>query len=295
MSRVLRLKRNEKGRDYVVGDIHGMFSHVDQALEYANFDPEKDRLIVVGDLINRGSETGQVLDFLDRPYVYSVQGNNEDMARDILGAKNVYTNYESDEQRAEILGAKDKDWLRALSPEKKQKLLERLDELPIAIEVETEQGLAGIVHANVPHGLSWPEMIKKINADDKKTIGTVLWDRSRAKGEDNSIVEGVDQVFLGHTIADNVRQAGNCFFIDTGAFYNDEQGAVYYPEKYPKDWHLTLAEVGLKKEFYLAARPQNTGPVHVITNIGSLDMVKILQNDRAATTRHNHQQTPRQH
>jgi hypothetical protein len=59
---VLRLPANTRGRDFVVGDIHGTFYVLEQALAAVGFDPARDRVICVGDLI-------------DRDHAYAVDGD----------------------------------------------------------------------------------------------------------------------------------------------------------------------------------------------------------------------------
>src|SRR3989304_1167763 len=76
---VLKLPLNTKGRDFVVGDIHGSFDLLDQALLAVGFDPEKDRLIAVGDLVNRGSRSADCLYYLAQPWFYSIRGNHEEI------------------------------------------------------------------------------------------------------------------------------------------------------------------------------------------------------------------------
>lgn len=73
---VRTLPLNTQGTDYVVGDIHGCFDLVDQALARLGFAPDQDRLLCVGDLIDRGPQSAQVDAFLARPYVYAVRGNH---------------------------------------------------------------------------------------------------------------------------------------------------------------------------------------------------------------------------
>ena len=43
-SRIQRYSMNTKGRDFVVGDIHGAFNHLLTELASVNFDYGKDRL-----------------------------------------------------------------------------------------------------------------------------------------------------------------------------------------------------------------------------------------------------------
>jgi serine/threonine protein phosphatase 1 len=65
--RLQRFARNTQGRDFAVGDIHGCFSKLDAALCQVRFSPVHDRLFAVGDLVDRGPESAQVLEWLDQP------------------------------------------------------------------------------------------------------------------------------------------------------------------------------------------------------------------------------------
>ena len=78
MSEYRMVEMNEAGRDFVVGDIHGMFDRVQEALSKVNFDRDRDRLFSVGDLIDRGRQSREVVRFLDQPFVHAVCGNHED-------------------------------------------------------------------------------------------------------------------------------------------------------------------------------------------------------------------------
>jgi serine/threonine protein phosphatase 1 len=60
--RVQRFVLNATGRDFAVGDIHGCFSALEAALRHVGFSPDSDRLFSVGDLVDRGSESDQVVD-----------------------------------------------------------------------------------------------------------------------------------------------------------------------------------------------------------------------------------------
>ena len=64
---------------YVVGDIQGCFAPFRQLLERVKFNPDKDRLWSVGDLVNRGSDNLGVLRwfFAHRDNVTMVLGNHD--------------------------------------------------------------------------------------------------------------------------------------------------------------------------------------------------------------------------
>ena len=73
---------NTVGRDFVVGDIHGMFKTLAKELEELGFDPEKDRLFSVGDLIDRGPDNEDIEEWLAKPWFHAVRGNHEQMLID---------------------------------------------------------------------------------------------------------------------------------------------------------------------------------------------------------------------
>lgn len=62
-----RFALNTHGRDFAVGDTHGAFGALQRALEAIGFDAQKYRLFSVGDLVDRGPESHQVLVWLEKP------------------------------------------------------------------------------------------------------------------------------------------------------------------------------------------------------------------------------------
>lgn len=70
-------------RKLVVGDIHGAHKALMQCLERADFDPDKDHLISLGDVCDRGPEVKQVVDelLLIKNLTY-ILGNHDKWAMD---------------------------------------------------------------------------------------------------------------------------------------------------------------------------------------------------------------------
>ena len=69
--------------DYAVGDVHGCLDKVLRLLEHLNYDPAQDRLIFLGDYIDRGPDSKGVLDFMiqlqrENPANIFLRGNHED-------------------------------------------------------------------------------------------------------------------------------------------------------------------------------------------------------------------------
>jgi serine/threonine protein phosphatase 1 len=81
---IARLGRNTKGRDLIVGDMHGCINAFNKLLDKANFDPSRDRVLCTGDLTHRGPNSLQCLELLKEPWFFSVRGNHEENTIDAL-------------------------------------------------------------------------------------------------------------------------------------------------------------------------------------------------------------------
>ena len=69
---------NAHGSDWVVGDLHGCFRHLERAIEALGIRPGIDRIISVGDLIDRGPQSHEAIYWLgDGRLAASVLGNHE--------------------------------------------------------------------------------------------------------------------------------------------------------------------------------------------------------------------------
>ena len=136
-----RFERNETGRDFAVGDIHGHFPALERLLARVGFDEACDRLFAVGDLIDRGPASARFADFLEHPWFHAVRGNHEQMMIESAFDQGMLATWEDNG------GA----WAtRFLSPSAIDRLRVVADQLPIAIEVATRYGLVGLVHAHLP-------------------------------------------------------------------------------------------------------------------------------------------------
>ncbi len=208
-----RLARNEHGRDFVVGDIHGMFFELATLLQQVAFDTRKDRIIAVGDLIDRGPRSELALEYLAKPWFFSVMGNHEQM---LLSAQ---TNPADWHEWIERNGGQ---WWRNLAETSRRQFLTLVPMLPIALEVPTANGLIGIVHADVPQPLSWPEFTRALSTDSLVVLES-LWSRKRLLQQHRydrlASVAGIDAVICGHTPVQTVSHFGNFYYVDTGAAY----------------------------------------------------------------------------
>ncbi|WP_121238792.1 symmetrical bis(5'-nucleosyl)-tetraphosphatase, partial [Pseudomonas aeruginosa] len=102
---------------YAVGDLQGCLDPLKCLLERVAFDPTKDRLWLVGDLVNRGPQSLETLRFLYamRESVVSVLGNHD---LHLLAVAHKSERLKKSDTLREILEAPDRepllDWLRHL-------------------------------------------------------------------------------------------------------------------------------------------------------------------------------------
>ncbi|MGP5371238.1 metallophosphoesterase [Pseudomonas helleri] len=82
MPHLLKLPQNRAGRDFVVGDIHFKTRELHRGLKALGFDQSVDRLIAVGDLVDRGPGMLDGLKLLGEPRFFTVKGNHEQMLID---------------------------------------------------------------------------------------------------------------------------------------------------------------------------------------------------------------------
>jgi serine/threonine protein phosphatase 1 len=140
--RCLRLPPNTRGRDLVVGDLHGHRALLERALEQLGFEPRRDRVLSVGDLIHRGPHSLATLCLLEEPWFHAVLGNHELMLLNYLGYydSRIHAHRASSGVCAWIVAA------MAKHPKTVVRLVDRVAALPLAMHVQ------GDVSFNVTHG-----------------------------------------------------------------------------------------------------------------------------------------------
>lgn len=63
---------------WIVGDIHGMYNELIELLNKINFNPEKDMLISLGDLVDRGPDSYKVVEyFINLSNKICIRGNHD--------------------------------------------------------------------------------------------------------------------------------------------------------------------------------------------------------------------------
>jgi len=209
---IKKLKKNTTGTDYFVGDIHGCYEQLMEALEKITFNPDVDRLISVGDLVNRGPDSVKCLNLLKETWFHAVFGNHEDMM--IKSFRHEWSTYNCVQN-----GGK---WFFHLPYEEQEQLVLLADaKMTLVIEVETDIGIIGVIHANAPD--DW-QKYHRLNNDedffDDNLVEDTIWGRRRIYGGQDGRVNGIDYVIVGHTPVEDVTVLDNIVYIDTGAVYD---------------------------------------------------------------------------
>ncbi len=177
------LPPNLKGRDFVVGDLHGAKERLLQLLQHVQFDSSIDRLISVGDLVDRGPDNVWCMALLDEPWFHCVRGNHEQLMLDEFyggmlqdwwvpnggawGLEYLKTyRYGTDEDKQE---PKFVEFMR---------LLEKVKELPVVMSVEQADGsYFHVLHAEIPYRnmmVGVPSTLTDKDLRDEETVKQLM-------------------------------------------------------------------------------------------------------------------------
>jgi serine/threonine protein phosphatase 1 len=208
-----------EGRVFVVGDLHGDYELFMEKLVLVDFDFEKDLVIAVGDLVDRGRANMQCIRLLDQPWFTSVQGNHEDFC--CLGFKS--------DRVAEV----HKDprnggaWFYSLPEEEQEGVVRKFLELPVAMEIDYKGCRYGFTHADIPITV-WDEL-KTVDDPNMIFMGTgrtirdyLIWSRVGydTPDVDTEHIQGLRALFHGHTPTRGViEKRGNEVYVDFGACF----------------------------------------------------------------------------
>ena len=149
--------------------------------------------------------------------MFTIRGNHEDI---LIG--HGLKSYE--ECYPENINKNGNQWFFSESLEHRQAIINRLNELPYAIQV----GKIGLVHAYpLP---DWKDTLKAIKNKNKIKIGNIIWSRTASKavqkGEKIEAIKNIDVVLVGHHIFENPERHANVIFLDTGYFSGGSLTAV---------------------------------------------------------------------
>lgn len=129
----------KKGKRLIfIGDIHGHMKELHALLKKAKYNPEKDHIVALGDMINKGPDSKGVVDFLMSHSASCVRGNHEDrillMAKDIQASKSTDQQDEDDITTESKVSIKDREE-RKLARSLTSKQTKWLNSCPVILRI----------------------------------------------------------------------------------------------------------------------------------------------------------------
>lgn len=134
-------EHNSIGRDFIVGDLHGCYDQLMGALEFIQFDKDKDRLFCVGDLIDRGPKSIECANLIYEKWVHPILGNHEDiMIQSLINNKRSYQ---------EMWLYNGGLWYKNEEPQLLFDIAKQFQKLPLIISIGNDEKRFNIVHAEL--------------------------------------------------------------------------------------------------------------------------------------------------
>lgn len=209
----------KKERIFAIGDIHGCFDRLTRLLQRLPYDPVLDTLVFLGDYIDRGNDSRQVIDLVCRLQnegrVVTLFGNHEHLLLQYHATGDAallpFLRKNGIERTLASYGEKDVSRLRGLGflPQRHKEFLQGL--LPYW---ETER--YRFVHAGIRAGVRL-----EVHTPEQLCEGREeFW---RFLGEDDKVV------IFGHTAFRSPLVTERAIGIDTGAVYGNLLTAVELP------------------------------------------------------------------
>ncbi|MBV1900458.1 MAG: metallophosphoesterase [Kordiimonadaceae bacterium] len=214
---------NLKGRDFFLGDLHGRLDALILAMGENSFNPKCDRIIAVGDLIDRGHNSYDILKLTREPWFYSVRGNHEAM----LLESNDNSSFK---QWLENGG----EWFFEMAGDAIIDSFGLALNLPTALSVETPDGaIIGVCHAEWTQE-DWANVEKHL--DDPVIANSMIWGRTVVSAKTCRWDKTAALTIHGHSFVEEITKLGTALFIDTGCIFNgklsmiDREDALRWPD-----------------------------------------------------------------
>ncbi|WP_241517598.1 metallophosphoesterase [Campylobacter blaseri] len=209
----------------MIGDVHGEY---EMLLELVDIIPKKSRIIFVGDVIDRGSGSKKVLEYIKTNKFECVMGNHEFM---MINAVKIFLKHDKYEiywssypwfnyggKEALISFGININYPSNKISEKEREILKNvlkfLETLPLYLELNLTKNNLPVVISHAFIGEHWHRK------DDKKIIEEVaLWNTKMPYRECK-----IFNIF-GHTPHEDVLEIYNCVDVDTGCGFGKKLSA----------------------------------------------------------------------
>ncbi|WNC68010.1 metallophosphoesterase [Thalassotalea nanhaiensis] len=196
---------DDNQRVFVVGDLDGNYRRLKEAMNRVGFDPKADKLICLGDMIDRGDDSLMILELMRELNAFVVLGNHEHlMIESIL----------SHDETAKSLWTKNGGtWHSSVPHEQLKSHCQWLLKQPLSIIAEYQSMKIGVSHT-LPMKWNWDNL----PVDKSAIVAALLWDRELFYKQKCLVNRGVDFSIHGHNSTQIPIWIENTFHIDTSYY-----------------------------------------------------------------------------
>ncbi|KAJ0412738.1 hypothetical protein ATCC90586_002368 [Pythium insidiosum] len=218
-------------RVIVVGDVHGCFRELQDLLTSVGYDAACDRIVLVGDLVNKGPQSTEVLRFAQRDGVSAVRGNHDDAALAAYYRWKATGDESPPEKYAYVM-----NWT--------QSDVEFLSALPFTISIPAHNTI--VVHAGLVPGIPLEQQkpfdmykMRFVGPNPENPNALVAYEKKPSAGDDGiaaqgirqwaSVWEGPQHVIFGHDAKAGLQRESFATGLDTGCCYGRQLSACILP------------------------------------------------------------------
>ena len=200
-------------KPFIVGDVHGCFNEFLKLLKKINYNKKKHRLILVGDIIDKGPRSFDMLKWVKKEGVEAVLGNNEQAFIQNIQKKAPLR--PALERLKKEIGQPIKEWVNWLNS------------WPLYIEEKDFIVVhAGLVPGEHPRH-SNPEFLMNIRTWDGK--GKDIKDETNPPWY--TFYKGKKLVIYGHWAKQGLKIRSNTIGLDSGCVYGKSLSGILLPER----------------------------------------------------------------
>ena len=201
------------GRDlFIVGDVHGCYDELKEMLDSNHIDKQNTCVVFVGDLVNKGPKSREVVEYVVENGWFSVRGNHDEISLAEQAKEETLAKFE---------------WTNKLS----EQCLDWLKQLPYIIHIPSRHIV--VVHAGLlpdtPLDKQLPDVCLHVRSIRKNGVG---WEWIR-KFDDTDyklwgeMWSGPEHVYFGHDARRFFQQHKFATGLDTACVYGVEMTGIY--------------------------------------------------------------------
>ena len=211
-------------KTFIVGDIHGCYDEFLKLLDKINYSPKNHRLILLGDIINRGPKSLEVLKWIKKNHIEVVLGNHE-----LAFLKEAKSGVLRDSFKIlkNQMGAQFSSWVNWMKS------------WPLYIEEDTYVVVhAGIVPDEHPSQSNPHYLVYIRQWDAEKGVPVKRAKESLKRAEQDKMFppwytfyKGKKLIIYGHWAEQGLKLRENTIGLDTGCVYGGHLSGLFLPSK----------------------------------------------------------------